>query len=251
MKILVIKNNQILLDDDDYEKYKNRRIYFNNSRGRSFAFVHVNGVTVYLHKLILNELEHKVRFKDGNRLNLQKDNLESIIFDKVKYKKQYHLDNREESVKKAVDWGKNNLEKFKNNQKRFRESNPDKIKDYHKNYRSKPEVKKHYNDYYKVKAREDHYRYTNARTRAKRKNLEFTIPKEKYIDLINKPCYYCNEKLIEVYGIGLDRIDNNKGYTEENVLTCCGNCNRTRADRFTVEETKVMINALLEYRKKK
>ena len=56
---------------------------------------------------------------------------------------------------------------------------------------------------------------------AKKRNIDFTLPKTKFHELIVEKCYYCDYK----DGInGIDRIDN-KGYSEENVVTCCQFCN--------------------------
>jgi hypothetical protein len=62
-------------------------------------------------------------------------------------------------------------------------------------------------------------------------------------------CFYCGGTL--GLGGGLDRIDNSKSYTVENVLPCCGSCNRLRSDCLTVDETIVMIDTLRLMRKKK
>ena len=32
-------------------------------------------------------------------------------------------------------------------------------------------------------------------------------------------------------------------------ILCCGVCNKARGDRYSMEEFKVMVNALLKYRK--
>lgn len=50
---------------------------------------------------------------------------------------------------------------------------------------------------------------------------------------------------------GMDRIDNNIGYTYNNVLPCCGTCNKIRGDRLTVDEMKYVMEKLIEYRKNK
>lgn len=63
------------------------------------------------------------------------------------------------------------------------------------------------------------------------------------------PCHYCGGKLGKRCPTGgLDRIDNAIGYVKGNVLPCCGVCNMTRGTRFTVAETRIMIDALIRYR---
>ena len=93
-------------------------------------------------------------------------------------------------------------------------------------------------------------RYSLGKTLAKRCSREFTITFEEYFQLLSQPCYYCNKELVGVEtGVGLDRIDNSKGYTIENVLPCCSICNQTRNKNWTVEETKIMISAVMNHRK--
>lgn len=94
-------------------------------------------------------------------------------------------------------------------------------------------------------------RFLNAKSQAKYRKIYFDLTLEQYIDFINKGCYYCGESLLESTAIGLDRINNDKsiGYRIDNLLPCCGLCNQTRGDRWTVEETKIMILAILESRK--
>lgn len=91
-------------------------------------------------------------------------------------------------------------------------------------------------------------RYTMLKSYAKKKEHPFTINKQEYFELISKPCYYCKNSLLEETGGGLDRIDNNKGYVIENVLPCCGTCNKIRGASLTVEEALVAIRAVLAYR---
>ena len=64
--------------------------------------------------------------------------------------------------------------------------------------------------------------FSDYRTSAKRRNLIFTLTLEEFEDFYGGNCYYCGE---EIDGIGLDRIDNEKGYTKDNVVRCCGKCN--------------------------
>jgi hypothetical protein len=50
---------------------------------------------------------------------------------------------------------------------------------------------------------------------------------EDFKEMVLKPCYYCtSRKENEVNGI--DRVDNSKGYTKENCVSCCQTCNRMK-----------------------
>jgi hypothetical protein len=45
-------------------------------------------------------------------------------------------------------------------------------------------------------------------------------------------------------GIGLDRLDDSKGYEVGNVVSCCTECNLARGCRFTPKEMKIIGAAI-------
>lgn len=96
-------------------------------------------------------------------------------------------------------------------------------------------------------------RYLMAKSNALNKNRRevrvFTIEYNEIISLWKKGCHYCSKEIINNKGVGLDRIDNNLGYTSNNVLPCCGDCNKIRNTALTVEETEIAIQAVLDHRK--
>lgn len=87
-----------------------------------------------------------------------------------------------------------------------------------------------------------------ARRGAKRRGIEWSISLEDYINIIKPLCHYCAGPL-SPFGINLDRKNNAIGYTKDNVVTCCGDCNRTKGDRLTYEEMVAVSNLLKEMRK--
>lgn len=95
-------------------------------------------------------------------------------------------------------------------------------------------------------------RYSYLKACAKVRKLNMLITLEQYAKLLSNPCYYC-ENILDSTGVGLDRINNDKsiGYVIGNVLPCCRQCNKTRCDIWTVKETKIVIQAVLQYRKNK
>jgi len=62
------------------------------------------------------------------------------------------------------------------------------------------------------------------------RGYEFTIDKDYFITETNKPCYLCGKKPDDLHKNGLDRFDNDKGYTKDNVKSCCANCNFIKKD---------------------
>lgn len=160
------------------------------------------------------------------------------------YYKIYYQNNKEKIRLRNQE---RKLEKSQYN-KDYAERNKEKISNYRKEYNVKNRDD--------IKIRKDKYtssyegRYSHAQTKAKQRNKNFLITLEEYILEINKPCFYCNGLLntSKNKGIGLDRLDNNLGYEINNIVSCCGFCNRTRGDRLSPEETKSVISLIVTLR---
>lgn len=60
---------------------------------------------------------------------------------------------------------------------------------------------------------------------AKDRNIEFSLTFKEFKSFWGKKCYYCGT---EIEGIGIDRKDNEIGYTMENIVSCCPQCNRMK-----------------------
>lgn len=154
------------------------------------------------------------------------------------YNKKYKRDNAEKIKANKKDWNARNKDKIKEQEVHRRNI-------YRKTDKGKKSARKAKENWHAT----DRGKYKVAKLYAKRKKLEFTLEMEKYLELRKQNCYYCNEKNLSMGGVGLDRIDNDKGYIDGNVLPCCKDCNRTRGDRYTVEEAKLMITFIIDYRK--
>lgn len=71
---------------------------------------------------------------------------------------------------------------------------------------------------------------------AYKKNLLFGLTREQVRELISSDCYYCgsepsNSHISHGHKItyqGIDRMDNTKGYTPNNVVPCCIVCNKMK-----------------------
>jgi transposase len=78
---------------------------------------------------------------------------------------------------------------------------------------------------------------------AKHRNLTFNLPLDRFKTLILTNCHYCGKppsshyknKCYDLTYNGIDRIDNNVGYEEDNTVTCCWFCNKMKGT-FTHEE---------------
>lgn len=92
--------------------------------------------------------------------------------------------------------------------------------------------------------------YVRAKASAKQHNKSWDLSKEEYIEMISKPCYYCDDLLNNEKnrGIGLDRIDNSTGYSASNVIRSCGFCNKTRGDRLSVAEMREVAQFIIKIR---
>ena len=67
--------------------------------------------------------------------------------------------------------------------------------------------------------------YVDYKNRAFKKNLDFGLSRDEYLCLITQDCYLCGKNSNSQHLNGIDRIDNNNGYSMDNVKSCCANCN--------------------------
>lgn len=76
---------------------------------------------------------------------------------------------------------------------------------------------------------------------AKKRNYEFILSRDEFEKLIKSECFYCkcshsnsrrskNDSEEDFLYNGIDRVDNNKGYTSNNVVACCNTCNFMKKD---------------------
>ena len=91
---------------------------------------------------------------------------------------------------------------------------------------------------------------------AYKRNLEWFLTKDQVRFLSKQNCYYCGIEPRQLIGSeahngfyiynGLDRVVNNKGYTIENVVSCCGRCNRAK-DTMTQDEFSIWISQIYNH----
>jgi hypothetical protein len=81
--------------------------------------------------------------------------------------------------------------------------------------------------------REGPYKYQKYLNRAKQRNIIMELSESDMISLFNQNCHYCGKPPKPKLN-GVDRIDNNNGYTKTNAVGCCKLCNYMKKD-FTLE----------------
>lgn len=121
------------------------------------------------------------------------------------YNPKWYQKNKSTHDERGKIWAKNNPEKKKEISKRFIKNNPEKIKNYFVKYEKQNKA-----------------RFRMVKHSAKKREYEFALSSKQFDEIISKPCAYCGE---EKERMGIDRIDNTKGYTLENSTACCTNCN--------------------------
>lgn len=76
------------------------------------------------------------------------------------------------------------------------------------------------------------YRHMTYRKSAAQRNIPFDLSYKEFMVFWQEPCHYC-EGTIDT--IGIDRVDNAKGYEAGNVVSCCSFCNWMKGDGTTEE----------------
>lgn len=98
--------------------------------------------------------------------------------------------------------------------------------------------------------------FSTYKIKAVERGLLFVLSKEQFSKLINGNCHYCgsgpsNQWKSSLGGVfnysGIDRVDNDKGYTLNNVVTCCDKCNRAKR-HHSEKEFISWLDELVKYR---
>lgn len=84
--------------------------------------------------------------------------------------------------------------------------------------------------------------YNDYVSNCRRKNIYWEISFDDFNELTSKNCVYCDRPPHRVrngwFYNGIDRLDNNKGYTIKNSVPCCHPCNRVKSDLLSFEEMR-------------
>lgn len=80
-------------------------------------------------------------------------------------------------------------------------------------------------------------KYDEYKSRAKSKKLTFRLTRIQFQQIVTEDCYIC-EKDGRFEELGIDRLDNTKGYQIGNVAACCWDCNRMKSNMTMLEFRK-------------
>jgi len=171
-----------------------------------------------------NECLEKFRLQDKERFDKRKElytalkEINSIIRICLECSKEYE----------------NYLTHQNNDSKRCRDCNQNQKIQYSKRNRNRNE--KHDNFINKEKY------YKSYINNALKREYDFTLNFDEFCILVDKECYYCHHNIFEEIN-GIDRVDNSKGYTKENSVSCCETCNRIKHAyhvNFFLEKCKII-----------
>jgi 5-methylcytosine-specific restriction endonuclease McrA len=82
------------------------------------------------------------------------------------------------------------------------------------------------------------------------RNLPFKLIEAEFELLISSDCHYCGQKpskrvayIGDLTWNGVDRVDNKKGYTLDNAVACCEDCNMMKGGMGYIEFTSWLMRA--------
>ncbi len=106
--------------------------------------------------------------------------------------------------------------------------------------------------------------YNHYKQASKKRKINFQLSKEQVFKIILEECFYCGEKRGNTFRIrgtirfperifsynGIDRKDNSKGYTEDNSVPCCPNCNLMKRN-MDLQSWMEHMNKIIRFQKNK
>jgi len=79
---------------------------------------------------------------------------------------------------------------------------------------------------------------------AKRRKLEWSLEDDQAVALLRSPCFFCGH-LRQPFN-GIDRLDNDRGYVEDNVVSCCSTCNHAKC-KMSVSDFQAWLDRLAKH----
>lgn len=167
------------------------------------------------------------------------------VEEKKEYQHQYYIKNRERKLKEAKEYRDTHKEEIAAIKKDWVARNRAHVNKKNKKYALEhPDKRQMWLDKYNQSSKAKYTRLASGYRSMDRMRFgtdEYTITKEQIKQLIESTakCSFCGCTDINV--LGLDRIDNSKPHTIDNVHVCCWHCNITRQDK-TYDEYMAQFN---------
>jgi hypothetical protein len=159
---------------------------------------------------------------------------------KLAYAKQYQEEHKEERQEYLIEYNVTHRHVIDEHETR-RKTNPTRIKNRKehskKKYHQNPE---HEKSKVKVYRQTLNGRYQVYRGCAKSRKIDFELSLEQFELFWKQPCSYCGA---DIETIGLDRIDSNLSYNENNIIPCCSICNMMKRN-YSMEFFLTHINKI-------
>ena len=153
------------------------------------------------------------------------------------YQKKYNQEHKEEIKIYREKYAQEHKKEMKMYNKKYAQEHKEEINARIRKRYQKGTVRR------RVKSKDSRIKYSNRssskystyKSNAKQRNLSFNLTFGQFMTFWQKPCAYCNNS---IETIGLDRIDNERGYELDNVMPCCRQCNVSRSDYSQIEFIK-------------
>ena len=108
---------------------------------------------------------------------------------------------------------------------------------------------------------EQNYLFLSYKKRAQYSGLDFKLEKERFVQIVSLDCHYCGDAPAnqrrsraqnrkKLFYSGIDRVDNNQGYIEGNVVPCCKTCNYMKSNN-TIDQFISHVQKVTEHVKKR
>lgn len=151
----------------------------------------------------------------------------------LKRRREWYIKRRKRILKLSKAWRKRLGKEYATRQRVWKSKRIKKVR---------AQARAYGKGYRKTKA----WRFLKGKHWAKSIGRGWFISKKEHSALLDKPCYYCGLSLENEMGWSLDRINNKGDYILENVLPCCGKCNRIKGTQLSVDEMKYAMARLLK-----
>ena len=185
---------------------------------------------------ICSKCRRELPLSEFNKDRTRKDGLQTYCKDCRKqymkqYNKEYYVEHRNERIEYIKQWKVDNLEYDKQYKKQWYADNPEYNKQYMKQWRST------------IEGYANMIRYNNLQADRKQGRIaadEDPLPSiEEYIELLQQRDYYDGEQY-HWSEMGVDRIDNSKAHTLDNVVPC-STAHNVQRGTMSFEEFKAIF----------